>query len=422
MSMLSTKKKIAFSLVLILILLALSEGAAGVVVWWLRARGRADICRPSTAFAYQLGRVKAMYEASYGSTMMDSELGWRPRPGFGSWNCNVNAQGLRGSRTYGPVPAPGILRVAVFGDSLVFGYDMAEGDCWPAVIERLFPEIEVPNYGVLGYGLDQAYLRYKAEGRQLAPKVVVIGCTPAVNLRCVSVYGPFINNRPRSDPMTKPRFFLDGQGGLTLFPNPIRSQQELERAIRERNPILALGRYDESYRPGVYENPLCEYSAMVRLLCWVGSRVETKLVHRYREYEGGLLNPSVESFKVAVAILDRFAADVESEGATSVVALWAEPATVERSRRGQPPTYQPLREALEARGIAYLDTADAFRDAPGEWQAWFHDEIHFSAAGNRIVAEWLGQRLRELARQGSQNHKSTSTPRAKLDSAHSVGE
>jgi lysophospholipase L1-like esterase len=420
--MLSTKKKIAFSLAVILILLVLSEGAAAVVVWWLRAIGKADICRASTFFAHQLSRVKAIYQASYGSTQVDPELGWRPRTGYRSADININAQGLRGSRTYAPARPPGILRVAAFGDSLVFGYEMADGDCWPAAMERLFPEMEVLNYGVLGYGLDQAYLRYKAEGQQLAPEIVVIGCTPGANIRCTGVYGPFIADSGRSDPLTKPRFLLDGQGGLILFPNPMRSQQELERALRERKPIAALGRYDETYRPCVYVNPLYDYSAMVRLLCWLGSKVETKLVDRYRQYKGGLLNPSAESFKVVVEILDRFSTEVKSVGATPVVVLWAEPATVERSRRGQPPTYQPLRDVLGARGIAYLDTADAFRDTPGRWQAWFHDAIHFSPSGNRIVAEWLGRSLRDRARQGGQDQASMSTPRPEFYSARTAGE
>ena len=108
-----------------------------------------------------------IYEASYGSTMMDPDLGWRPRPGYRSADLNVSAQGLRGSRIYAPIRKPGVLRIAAFGDSLVFGCAVADADCWPAIVEDRFPEIEVLNYGVLGYGLDQAYLRYKAEGRRL---------------------------------------------------------------------------------------------------------------------------------------------------------------------------------------------------------------------------------------------------------------
>ena len=147
----------------------------------------------------------------------------------------------------------------------------------------------------------------------------------------------------------------------------------------------------------MYENPLYDYSVTVRLLCWIGSRVQTHSVERYRRYRGKQINPRSEAFKVAAAVLDRFVAEVKAAGAAPVVVLWAEPKTVERSRRGQLPTYQPLSDLLCSRGIAYLDTADAFRAATDvtPWQTWFQDEIHYSPAGNRVVAVWLGRKLQE---------------------------
>ena len=153
-------------------------------------QGKAEINRTSTLFAHQLRRADAIYAASYGGTMMDPRLGWRPRPGYRFANIHVNVQGLRGSGDYAETRSSDVLRVAAFGDSLVFGYEIDDGDCWPAIMEKLFPKLEVLDYGVLGYGLDQAYLRYKAEGQRLAPEIVLIGCTPGVNDRCTSVYLP----------------------------------------------------------------------------------------------------------------------------------------------------------------------------------------------------------------------------------------
>jgi hypothetical protein len=267
-------------------------------------------------------------------------------------------------------------------------------------IRDRFPETEVLDYGVLGYGLDQAYLRYQSEGRRLAPHVVLIGCTPGVLDRCTSIYQPFGDDSVQYDPLTKPRFLPDGRGGLTFLPNPLRSRQDLERALRQRRPILEIGRHDDLYRPCVYQNPLFDFSATVRLLCWAGSKTYTNLVDDYRKYKGDQLNPASRAFRLGVTILERFAAEVKAAGAVPVVVLWAEPVSVARVLRGEPPTYQTLRDALDARGIAYLDTADAFRAAgTAGLQTWFLDAIHYSPAGNRVVAVWLGARLRERARE-----------------------
>jgi hypothetical protein len=392
-------RKVAFSIILVLSLAAVFEGLSAATICWLGVQKRAQIYRTATLFAHQERRVPAIYDASYGLTLVDPELGWRPRPrGVAEAVQNVSAQGLRGTREYSLSPPPGVVRLAVFGDSLVFGFLTGDTDCWPAIVERSVPEVEVLNYGVLGYGLDQEYLRYRAEGRQFAPQGVVIGCTPGVLQRCLTVYGPFTADSIELDPLTKPRFLLEEQGGITLFPNPLKSREELEHAISRRQPILALGQHDGFYRPCVYENPLFDYSATVRLCCWVGSKLYKQLVNDYRLYKGGQLNPSSRAFRLGLAILDRFAADVHADGSTPIVVLWAEPASVERVRRGETPTYKTLREALEARRIVYLDTADAFAAASTDrWQNWFLDEIHYSPSGNRVVAEWLGPKIRELA-------------------------
>jgi hypothetical protein len=100
-----------------------------------------------------------------------------------------------------------VLRVAVFGGSLVFGHEDAEPEAFPAIMERTFPGFEVYNYGVLGYGLDQAFRGYQAEGHQRAPDVVAIGC-PRILERCVSDYRQFLNANLSSEPSTKPRFLL----------------------------------------------------------------------------------------------------------------------------------------------------------------------------------------------------------------------
>ena len=57
--------------------------------------------------------------------MLDAHLGWRPPPGFSNDREHVNAQGLRSTREYAPVPAPGVLRIAAFGDSFVYGAEVA---------------------------------------------------------------------------------------------------------------------------------------------------------------------------------------------------------------------------------------------------------------------------------------------------------
>ena len=89
------------------------------------------------------------------------------------------------------------------------------------------PEVEVLNYGVGGYGIDRAYLRYLSEGAELHPRVVMMGFTTDDIGRVVNVYRGFIDSR--SSVLFKPRFLIDARNELTLLEPPLKSRADYGR-------------------------------------------------------------------------------------------------------------------------------------------------------------------------------------------------
>lgn len=88
---------------------------------------------------------------------------------------------------------------------------------------------------------------------------------------------------------------------------------------------------------------------------------------------------------------------MRAAGATPLVVMFPDERAVPATRAGQPKLYDSLSEHLKKQGIAYVDAADAFRDAkatfsPGEW---FASGGHYSASGNRMVASWLTGEIRQ---------------------------
>jgi lysophospholipase L1-like esterase len=92
----------------------------------------------------------------------------------------VNAEGLRGRETTVEKPA-GVRRVAVLGDSIAFGYWVAEEDAFPRQLEAMLGAagaaggpVEVLNFGVPGYNLDQEAEALRAKALAFSPDLVVV--------------------------------------------------------------------------------------------------------------------------------------------------------------------------------------------------------------------------------------------------------
>jgi hypothetical protein len=201
-------------------------------------RRRSDILREqSRRIASLLDTSKSHREA------IDSLLGWRYRPGFVSATDHINRQGLRSRREYSDVAPRGALRIAAFGDSFVYGNEVDDDNAWPAQLEACANDYEVLNYGVGGYGLDQAFLRFQSEGLTLGPRVVLIGFTTDDLRRVVNVYRRFISSLEL--PLAKPggRRFADPGAESAAAPERLppspRAARQSDGTWELRSMVLA---------------------------------------------------------------------------------------------------------------------------------------------------------------------------------------
>lgn len=388
-------------LVAIAIALTLSaiEGISSLVIRLSRAVLTEEIRTTGAIFREQSSRIKRLLEPDSSDLLaLDPLLGWRYRAGHRDAANEINDQGLRSARRYARRPAPGVLRVAALGDSFVYGNEVSDSAAWPALTEQLFPQLEVLNYGVGGYGVDQAYLRFCAEGMALSPRVVIMGFTTDDLRRVVNVYRRFISNREL--PLVKPRFLVDSRGNLALIPNPAPHRSDYERYEREPQTVIELGRYDDWYEPAIYQEPLYDYSATVRLLTSFWIRVSRRYFAANRLFRSGEFNPTSSAFRIQLALFQQFAAAAKRAGARPIIAVLPDRESVVQARRGRRTFLSPLVETLAAHGLEYVDLTRAFTDstARGDVADWFMQGGHYSPVGNAIVARWMGREL--LARSG----------------------
>lgn len=166
----------------------------------------------------------------------DPDLGWVPRGGLTDFAApgypplSTNSAGMRGRAEFELAPEPDVVRIALIGDSFTFGTHQPDARIWATRLPEALGQlgaaqpVEVLNFGVPGYGTDQALLRLERDVLPYRPDIVVWGIfetNPQRSRRLFSFYA-------------KPRFALGG-GSLETAGLPVPTPEDL-RARAAFNP------------------------------------------------------------------------------------------------------------------------------------------------------------------------------------------
>lgn len=327
----------------------------------------------------------------------DHDLGWVPTPDSsrvgGGIMYRANRAGLRAEREYPFGPSPGTQRIAAFGDSFTYCEEVDYSECWTTRLEAALNGSEVLNFGVPGYGPDQAWLRYERDGQAYGNCAVLIGYMVENINRVVNRFRPFYE--PAGGlVLSKPRFLLQGDG-LELVANPANSPEELmdPRWVEER-----LGPNDRWYFPGVFvPNPL-DRLQIVRLARTAAYRRGPADLEFTASWAGQLARAyqgQDESYQVVGRVLIEFARAVRRDGATPVVIIFGTRMDLEALRSRGEKAYAPLLDWLAREGIATLDVDDALVRQVRSSAGAIIDN-HYTSRGNRLVTEALARQLPPL--------------------------
>jgi hypothetical protein len=381
------RKRVALALVTWL-LLELTAFAGLVVL--RRARGIAyKPLAASTLTVEHRALIEKLLADDTAYIIWSATLGWTHRPNGASALYRANAQGIRADREYAPVPAQGMTRIAAFGDSFTHGDDVANGATWAAVLERIIPRLEVLNFGVSAYGLDQAYLRWREVGRGFHPHVVLIGYLTEDILRHVNVYRPFHTPKTRF-PLAKPRFQMRADM-LVLEPNPVGGPEDYRALLVDpARGLHRFGMHDYYYQHRPHA-AAWDRSAIVRMLKLVRYELLDALTAPVRN---GMYNEASEAFAVTTRLFDRFVEDARAEHAMPLIVVFPTREDFRRRADGRASAYQALLGHFTRKGYVYVDVLDAFPECRSGCDLNAIIPAHFSVEGNRVIAEFLAGELR----------------------------
>ena len=108
--------------------------------------------------------------------------------------------------------------ISVYGDSFTQGAGAKAGCSYSDFLSEILNR-EVANYGVGGFGTDQAYLRFINNNRDDTP-IVILGYSVENIVRNVNRYRPLLYYNREEVFGLKPRYIINADGGLKLIPLP----------------------------------------------------------------------------------------------------------------------------------------------------------------------------------------------------------
>lgn len=387
-------KKFMFSVILILVKLLILEGLSGLAILYLHHKKNIEyrpVIKTNLSDA-QRAKVRMIIEGETKYIAHSPKLGWSIKPGGGKDLYQANSQGLRADRDYSLTPGSQI-RVAAFGDSFVHCDEVANNETWPEYLDNLDPAIESLNFGVSGYGLDQAYLRYLQDGRPFKPDIVLIGFMTENPTRNMSIFRPFYLPQTML-PLAKPRFRLEGDK-LVLVENPLDDVSDYENLLENESEVRrSMSRLDCFYLYQYGEHPL-DFFLTVRLFKILKSIYLKPRNRIFNDYE---YNPDSEIFVVSMGIIEKFAESVRQDGAIPIVVFLPNSGDFWRLSEHDSKNYQPFMDVMDKKGIPYFDfTAELLEEMfeDEDLSTFYSPQFHFSGKGNRFVAKHIYQRLKD---------------------------
>jgi hypothetical protein len=378
----STLRRATFWAILVVLALALVEaGAAAVCRILLASSGGFLLWHPD------LGEARKNWIVA--ASDIDEELGW-PAPA----SATKPPRDATGAKYNGEFPQAGHACASAYGDSFTWGEEIPAADGW---IEQLSHRLgcRVANYGVSGYGTDQAYLRFRRTTADEAP-LALLAIFPENVVRNVNQYRAFAGYALHPGSL-KGRFVLDAAGRLTWVPRPRLDEESF--VILNRTPAKVLP--NEYLLPDTRDGPVTlrfPYSLTLARLA-----LKPRLWARFtgRPSWSDFYQPRHPSGALALtaAIAEAFAREAERRGKHPVVVMLPGASSFRGHAKYGGFEYASLTATLAAAGVEVFDPGPALLAKLGDRSyctLYVQPEScdgHYGIFGSSIVADVIAAEL-----------------------------
>jgi hypothetical protein len=333
----------------------------------------------------------------FGPIMFHPVLGW-DYPANVAYRCPdgmLYSHGAGGERrTCTSFPTT---EIVTYGDSFTHCDEVSDESTWQTFLARKIGS-NILNYGVGGYGTDQAFLKFRLHGTPKAGVVMLCILPENIN-RVVNVYRPFYHY---DDPLalTKPRFVVDGSG-FRFLPNPTIDVGYLAK-LEDPQYLKGLGTMDYWYQFD-RNMPDIRFPFVLSALAWRKAIVDhasliasafSPFVSEPHYPQNLYDNP--EAFAIMCHIVDLFVQTAKEKGVTPLIAIMPHKDFVREAMEFRVSRVARFTRYLKEKNYAFVDLVQAMADmrpTGAQLDAWYTG--HATAEGNNVTAELMFQYFRQ---------------------------
>lgn len=381
------------------------EGVVAGLIYWLRQDCVWLITRRDRNPSINENGLNAFIEHGW-----DKDLGWVRRPntvhdekGRGNTHTSYSI-GPDGART-NPGFEGRAFDLLAFGDSYTFARQVNDNETWPHQLSEML-NLNVANFGVGNYGLDQALLRLEQEFDASPVPVIIMGVVPETISRILSVWKHFSEYGNTFG--FKPRFVLEN-GTLRLLPNPMDDKKKFFWISELMNRLVVDDYFFENkFSKDILHFPFLWtagrnwkrtlpllFAALTDRLNLTTDRAFVQVMKRNISMASDLYR-NQEAVSLFKSICRRFIRFAESRGAEPVLVMMPQLMDLEHIRSGDH-YYKSMLDDLSAE-MTVVDAAPAILTNGDGDTLYTHDRYggHLSVKGNRVLASLLEPVCRKI--------------------------
>jgi hypothetical protein len=286
--------------------------------------------------------------------------------------------------------------IATYGDSFTHCDEVSDEHTWQTFLGLRIGS-NVLNYGVGGYGTDQAFLKFQLH-KQPKARVAVLCILPENINRVVNIYRPFYNY---DDPLalTKPRFIREGSE-FKLVPNPIPQVGLLQR-LEDPTFLSTLGTVDYWYQHD-RNMPRLGFPFALSAFAWrkeIADRTALILCpflpRWFQPHYGQNLFDEPEPFAIMCHIVDLFVQTARDRGLTPIIAVMPHKDYVREVMEYRVSRVARLTSYLRQKKYPFVDLIQAMAEikpSRTQLESWYSG--HATVQGNKVTADLMAAYLR----------------------------